>query len=106
VSGGAGSVEDKGMGSGTERIVKRRSWDERGSIGKINERVERIVVRTGEKRARREVRRILPYGVSSKRFFMSRHPYLWSATSFCWVSTKEVSSLCNLCADTSLSLRS
>jgi hypothetical protein len=59
VSGGAGSVEDRGMGSGTERMVKRRSGDERGSIGKIVDRVVRIVVRIGEKRARRDVKSVL-----------------------------------------------
>lgn len=59
VSGGAGSVEDKGTGRGTERIVKRRSAGMRGSMGKIAERVVRTVVRTGEKRALRDVKRVL-----------------------------------------------
>ena len=37
--GGPGSEGENGMGRGTVTMVKRRSIDSRGSIGKIEERV-------------------------------------------------------------------
>jgi hypothetical protein len=57
--GGAGSLLDMGIGSGTQRILKRRSDDDMRSIGHIVDSVDRRVVRTGPKRARSDVRRYL-----------------------------------------------
>ena len=58
-NGGAGSVEDEGIGRGTPRIVNRRSCGERGSIGKMADKVVRRVVRGGTKRACRDIRPFL-----------------------------------------------
>lgn len=60
--GGAGSEGASGMGSGTERIVYKRSGSEESSIGKIVESVVRSVVRKGVNRVRREERRSLRLG--------------------------------------------
>jgi hypothetical protein len=58
-NGGAGSVEDEGIGRGTPRIVNRRSCGESGSMGKMADKVVRRVVRGGAKRACRDIRLFL-----------------------------------------------
>ena len=59
VSGGAGSEEETGMGSGTPRIAYSRSGVESRSIGNIAESVVSRVVRVGVKRDFRDENRIL-----------------------------------------------
>lgn len=64
-SGGAGSVEDRGIGSGTERMVKRRSGGDISSMGNIAARVAIKVVRIGGKRSRRVDSRVLRESISN-----------------------------------------
>jgi len=80
LSGGAGSVEDSGIGSGTSRMVYRRSGGESSSIGKMVESVVRRVVRVGVKLARRDRRRSLHQknvGGNSDSQSTQRHTFRW-----------------------------
>ena len=57
--GGAGSVGPVGIGSGTSRIVKRRSGGESSSIGKMNAREVRSSFRMGASWLRSNIKSVL-----------------------------------------------
>lgn len=53
MSGGPGSLDVRGIGSGTSRIVYNKSGGERSSMGNIADKMVRRVVRVGPNRAHR-----------------------------------------------------